>query len=304
MLVSQVRKIPSIILIVELIAVGGPLAVRARAADAPRISPEQDAQLKAYLQKRFHIADVKQISLSSAVPSPFPHLWARTVTVTPDQGPPVKVEMFTNATEDKVIIGQYLDLHSDPWGRIPMSRFHLKDRAMLGPENAPVTIIEFADFECPFCARAFSEVETMVNDRYKGKVKLYFKNFPLAMHPWARQAAIAAECIRRQNPQDFWDFAQVIYTSQSQIDPSNLRQRIDAYASANKLDQSVLNACMMGKSAEAQIAQDQLDGVAAHVMSTPTFFVDGIPVVGLPEQKVFDFVVNSELKSKQEQASK
>ena len=112
-------------------------------------------------------------------------------------------------------------------------------------------------------------------------------------------AAIAAECIRRQNPADFWDFAQVLYASQAQIDPANLRPRIEAYASANKLDTGILNACMTGKSAAQQVAQDQLDGVAAHVMSTPTFFVDGIPVVGLPEQKVFDFVINSELKNAQ-----
>jgi protein-disulfide isomerase len=273
---------------------------QACAESAPTVSAEQDAQLKAYLQKRFHIADMKQIRLSAPVPSPFPDLWTRTVTVTPEQGPPVRAEMFMNASEDKVIIGQYLDLHSDPWGRIAMDKFDLKDRAVQGPEDAPVTIIEFADFECPYCARAFGEIETMVNNQYKGKVKLYFKNFPLAMHPWAMQAAIAAECIRRQNPSDFWDFAQVLYTSQAQIDPNNLRDRIEAYAKANKLDMSILNACMLGKSAERQVAQDQKDGVAAHVMSTPTFFVNGIPVVGLPEQKVFDFVINSELKNKQQ----
>jgi len=267
------------------------------AADTLKISPEQDAQLKGFLQKRFHIADTNQITLGTPVPSPFPHLWMRTVTVAPEQGPPIRVEMFTNATEDKVVIGQFLDLHTDPWGRVPMSTFHLTDRAMLGPSDAPVTVIEFADFECPYCARAFGEIETMVNDKYKGKVKLYFKNFPLQMHAWAMQAAIAAECIRRQNPADFWDFAQVIYTSQAQIDPTNLRPRIEAYASANKLDTGILNACMLGKLAEQQVSQDQLDGVAAHVMSTPTFFVDGIPVVGLPEQKVFDFVINSELKN-------
>lgn len=256
----------------------------------------QDLHIKQFLQKRFHIADLKDITLGVPTPSPLPGLFHRTLTVSTPHGP-IKADLFTDASGEKVIIGQYLDIRSDPWGRIDMEKLRLTDRATLGPDNAPVTVVEFADFECPFCARAFTEVEPLVENRYKGKIRLIFKNYPLSMHPWARPAAIAAECIRRQNPADFWEFAQILYTSQAQIDPNNLRARIDAYAKAAKLDSNALNQCMMGKSADEAINQDLRDGMIAHVQSTPTFLINGIPVAGLPEEKSFDFVIRSELKN-------
>jgi protein-disulfide isomerase len=256
----------------------------------------QDLHIKQFLQKRFHIADLKEITLGVPTPSPFPGLFNRTLTVSTPRGP-VKTSLFTDASGEKVIIGEYLDIRSDPWGRVDMEKLRLTDRATLGPDDAPVTVVEFADFECPFCARAFTEVGALVENRYKGKLRLIFKNYPLSMHPWARPAAIAAECIRRQNPADFWEFAQVLYTSQAQIDPNNLRSRIDAYAKASKLDDEALNQCMMGKSADEVITQDLRDGMIAHVQSTPTFLINGIPVTGLPEEKSFDFVIRSELKN-------
>ncbi|MBF6567409.1 MAG: thioredoxin domain-containing protein [Candidatus Binataceae bacterium] len=271
--------------------IGFAIAVPARAAT----SSGNDRALKQFIQKRFHIADLKDIALSRPTPSPIAGLLTRTLTVNTARGT-VKATMFTNPSGDKVIIGEYLDLNSDPWGRVNLSKLHLSDRATQGPADAPVTIVEFADFECPFCARAFSQIETLVNDKYKGKVKLIFKNFPLTMHPWARPAAIAAECIRRQNPADFWEFAQVLYTGQASINVNNLRERVDNFAKASKLDQSALDSCMMGKSADEQVNQDMRDGMLAHVQSTPTFLINGIPVAGLPEEKAFEFVVNSELK--------
>jgi protein-disulfide isomerase len=268
-------------------------AAPALAAAGPDLS--HDSRVKDFLQKRFHIASTKDIALGAPTPSPFPGLWTRTLTVTTPSGS-VKTFIYTDAAQDKIIIGQYIDLRTDPWGRIDTDKLRLTDRATQGPDNAPVTIVEFADFECPFCARAFDQIETIVNNRYKGKVKLIFKNFPLSMHPWARPAAIAAECIRRQNPADFWEFAQILYSSQAQIDPNNLRSRVENYAKAAKLDTQALDQCMMGKSAEEVISQDLSDGALAHVQSTPTFLINGIPVVGLPEEKSFEFVIKSELK--------
>src|SRR6185437_17152419 len=125
--------------------------------------------------------------------------------------------------------------------------------------SAPVTIIEFADFECPFCARAFSEVETLVNTTYKGKVRLIWKNYPLNVHPWAEQAAIAAECARQQNPEAFWAFARSFYHDQSDITPQNLREHIDSYANSSGLDGKALNACVLGNAAESRVNQDKQD---------------------------------------------
>ena len=110
------------------------------------------------------------------------------------------------------------------------------------------------------------------------------------------RAAVAAECVRVQNPGAFWDFARTIYRDQATITPDNLSQHIDNFAQHNQLDPEALHACMMGQGADQRIAQDLSDGQKAHVMSTPTLFVNGIPVMGA-EPDVLDYVINSELKN-------
>jgi protein-disulfide isomerase len=224
--------------------------------------------------------------------------------VSNDRGQSAEVTLFSDRDETKAIIGQYLDLNADPWGRVDMSTVHLNDHPALGPADAPITVVEFADFECPFCARAFGQIETLTNSTYKGKVRLIYKYYPLNSHPWARTAAIGAECARLQNPAAFWDFARYFYTNQGLINPSNVKAKIDAEAKKLQLDESVLNACMAGKTAAARVTEDENDGKSVHVSSTPTFFINGVPVVGLPESKVFAFVINSELKNAQKSAAR
>jgi protein-disulfide isomerase len=272
------------------------LAFSAFAAESKSPSTaNHDTQLKEYLQKRLRLPNLNDIRLSPPTPGPFKDVVSRTVTVSGDKGESASFTLFTDREGRKLIIGRLIDMKEDPWGRVSMRSVHLNDRPTMGPGNASVTIVEFADFECPYCARAFSQIEALVRNRYPGKVRLVFKNFPLGMHQWAEPAAIAGECIRRQNPDDFWEFARVVYSSQATITPDNLRDRIESFARANSLDGKALDACMMSKSAEAQVKQDQQDGVAIQVPSTPTFFIDGIPVVGLPGEQVFDYVIKSEL---------
>lgn len=285
--------------LVGLIAIGGAAmhgaALAASPAGAIPDNPARDQAVKVFLQKKFRIPTIQEINLGPLQRTGIDGLYGRTVTVTNDKGQTASVVMFTNAAETKAIIGQLMDLDSDPWGKMDMRMIHLDDRPTLGPADAPVTIVEFADFECPFCAHAFGEIETLANTTYKGKIKVIYKNYPLNVHPWARTAAIGAECARLQNPDAFWDFARYYYANQGQITPQNVQKKIDDEAAKLSLDDTVLKACMSGTQAAARIAQDQADANALKVTSTPTFFINGVPVVGLPEGKVFNFVIDSEL---------
>jgi len=254
-----------------------------------------DLKRKAFLQKHFRIPDAGTISLGPPVASPFAGLWSRLVTVTNDKGGAASLTLFTDAAGEKVVLGQVLDLSGDPWGRLDMSVAHLKDRPTMGPAHAPVTMVEFADYECPHCARALPHLETAVRNTYKGRLRLVYKYFPLQGHTWARAAAVAAECARVQNPDAFWDFTAAFYRDQATIDLGNIQARIEALAADSKLDGSVLHACMLGKSADERIDQDLQDGAALHVVSTPTFFINGIPVAGEPDPKTLDFIIGSEL---------
>jgi protein-disulfide isomerase len=284
----------------------------ARAQDSPGLSPAaaapvatdpaKDVALKVYLQKHFKIPSADLIKLGPAIKTPIEGLFARQLFVSTAQGQ-VSTTLFFDKNETKVIIGQYLDAGAEPWGRVNMGAVNLDDHPTQGPANAPVTIVEFADFECPFCAHAFSVLETLVNTTYKGKVKVIFKAYPLNVHPWAIKAAAAAECARLQNPEAFWDFARYFYTNQGSINVKNIQDNVDKLAKEQKLDAPSLKACMDSSQTAARIKQDQTDGNSIHVTSTPTFFVNGIPVVGLPDGKVLDFVIDSELAGKGPSAS-
>jgi protein-disulfide isomerase len=275
-------------------------AQSAWAAGTDKVPGPADAKLKAALQKRLLVPDAADLSLGPPSPAPLPGVTQRTVTINNGSGQKFEVELFTGASGDKGILAQRFGAFSisDPWERADMKLIHLNDRPTLGPADAPETIVEFADFECPYCAKAFGEIETLVNTTYKGEVRLIWKAFPLQGHAWAEQAAIAGECARQQNPQAFWTFAGDFYRDQSEITPQNLREHIDEYTSSLNLDAKALNVCVLGSAAEARIDQDRKDGEAVHVMSTPTFLINGVPVVGLPTSNVFDFVITSQLQTR------
>lgn len=259
----------------------------------------QTAKFILYTDAAQKTAIVSDIEMGPVKPGPVRGLWTRALRAAgaPPNSPP-RSELVTDSP-GQAVVGSVLDLTKDPWGRVDVGKLHLADRATLGPDDAPVTIIEFGDFECPYCARAFGDIETVVNATYKGKVKLIFKNFPLNIHPWATQAAIAAECVRRQNPKAFWTFADDLYRDQGEITPQNLRQHVMEYVGKLGLDGTALDACVTGASAEAQVNQDRADGNAVGVNSTPTFLVNGIELVGLPSDKTFASVIDSELKQRQ-----
>jgi protein-disulfide isomerase len=258
-----------------------------------------DAALKAALQKRLLVPDAKNLDVGPPSPGPFPGITSRTVTLVNPENPgqKVQIEVFSDEGGKKLLIAQHYAVvdGSNPWERADLKSVHLDDRATLGPADAPVTIIEFGDFECPYCAHAFNEIETVVNTTYKGRVRLIWKNFPLNVHPWAEQGAVAAECAREQNPAKFWDFARSLYRDQTEITPQNLRTHIDGYVTSLGLDPKAMDACILGKAAEDRVQQDLKDGQAININSTPTFIVNGIPVIGLPSSTVFGFVINAQL---------
>ncbi|HJU28703.1 MAG TPA: thioredoxin domain-containing protein [Candidatus Binataceae bacterium] len=281
-------------------------AAQAWAASGSGQSQVNEAQLKSALQKRLLVPNPADISLGTTKPGPLPGINHRTVTINAGQGQKFEIELFSDAAGDKgILTQQYADFNvADPWQHVNLKLLHLNDRPTLGPADAPVTIVEFADFQCPYCARAFGEIEDVVNNTYKGKVRLIWKNFPLNVHPWAQQAAIAAQCAWQQNPQAFWTFARNFYRDQSDITPQNLRSHIDSYSSAAGLDEKALNACVLGNAAESVVDQDKKEAQAIHVNSTPTFLVNGVPVVGLPSSNVFDFVIAGQLKQSRSEAKR
>lgn len=138
-----------------------------------------------------------------------------------------------------------------------------------GPANAPVTIVEFADFECPFCG-AFYPTLKQVEKNYADKVRLVYRQFPLTtIHPNAQKAAEASLCANEQRR--FWDFYDALFSDQSRLDVSSLKQRAQALG----LNVSAFNTCLDSGSQAAAVQKDSDEGRKIGVNGTPTVFING-----------------------------
>ena len=157
-----------------------------------------------------------------------------------------------------------------------------------GAASAPITIVEFSDFQCPFCTRAEDTI-TEVLTKYGDRVRLVFRDFPLSIHPLAEGAAIAADCAREQGK--YWEMNRAMYANPSKLSPADLA----ATAATLGLDVERFNACMASPESRAEVAKDMADGQALGISGTPTFFINGVMIVGARELEVFTRTIDREL---------
>ncbi len=169
---------------------------------------------------------------------------------------------------------------------------------VFGKSDAKVTMIEFSDFECPFCKRFFDDTLAQIKKEYvdTGKVKLYYRHFPLDFHPAAMPAALASECANEQDK--FWQYHDKIFEKQDQIagGGDKAAAALKQFALDVGLNTTQFNQCFDNKKYEAQVTQDTNDGKAAGVSGTPTFFINGKMLVGAQPFASFKAIIDEELK--------
>jgi protein-disulfide isomerase len=157
-----------------------------------------------------------------------------------------------------------------------------------GPEKAPVTIVEFSDFQCPFCSRAASTVEQVL-ENYPGKVRVVFRHFPLEFHKQAPKAAEAAICAQDQGK--FWEYHDTLFKNQEKLMPDDLKQ----HAQSIGLDSAKFEECLnSGKHAEL-VKKDMAAGQKAGVTGTPAFFINGMMISGAQPIDEFKRLIDAEL---------
>lgn len=162
---------------------------------------------------------------------------------------------------------------------------------VLGSPAAPITIVEFSDFQCPFCKRASATIKEVMA-KYAGKVRLAYRDFPLReIHSDAESAAEAARCAGEQGK--FWEYHDLLFESQGKLDAASL----DGYAQSLKLDGKKFQACLASGKFKAQIEQDLHDGARAGVDGTPGFFVNGVFLNGAVPLSSFERVIDEQLAS-------
>lgn len=160
-----------------------------------------------------------------------------------------------------------------------------------GESQAPVTIVEFSDFSCPYCRQAEPTIAAIL-EKYPGKVKLAYRDFPLSqLHPHAEMAAEAARCAGEQGK--FWEYHDLLFVNYQKQSPSDLMDD----ARTLKLDEKQFETCVSSGRYKPQIERDVQIGSRGGVVATPAFFIDGTMVSGAQPAAAFEKIIDEELAS-------
>ena len=174
------------------------------------------------------------------------------------------------------------------------------DDAVLGNKNAPVTLIEFSDYECPFCKRHFTQTLPQIKKKYidTGKVKMVFRDFPLGFHdPLATQEAMAAECVREQSDNEtYFTYHDLIFENTTSNGRGMQKSQLYDLAEQVGVDRDKFSECLDSEKYKDEIKKDIADGQKAGVTGTPAFLINGQFISGAQPFSVFEQVIEEELK--------
>jgi len=201
-----------------------------------------------------------------------------------------KIEGTTGAAVAPLVIPEPTPTAPEPLAPPTPVDVSADDDAVKGDEDAPVEIIEFSDFECPFCSRFYVQTYPMIKENYidTGKVKFIHRDFPLGFHANAQKASEAAECAKDQDL--YWEMYEALYTATDLTLPSLKQMAADA-----GVDTETFDTCLDSGEKAAEIAKDMSDGQAAGVSGTPSFFINGVKLVGAQPFSAFQQIIDAEL---------
>ncbi len=239
-------------------------------------------------------ANVK-LSVGPYAPSPFPGFLQTTITA--DNGQKVNKQKYY-VTNDKrfIIVGGIFNMGIDPRQQA-LKTIKLTDQPSEGPVNAPVTIVEYADLECPMCAQEHKFLQNELLQRYGDKVRIVFKEFPLVqIHTWSYTAAIANECAYQIDPSKYAAYRSAIFDHQANITAVTARDLLLYYGQEVGLDRLKLAACLDSKASLPRVEAGLREGQELGVDRTPTFFINGQILIGGGPKDIFFQVVDEALR--------
>lgn len=269
---------------------------------AQSTAPDVDHRVERQIRAHYQVPSQVDIKIGPRRPSPdFPAYDALTVTFS--IGDKKDDQEFLLSKDNKTLIRMTkLDMTKDPYADV-MSKIDLTGRPVRGNKDAKVTIVNYDDFQCPFCARMH---ETLTNDilkTYGDKIKVIYKDYPLVeIHPWAKHAAVDANCLNKQNSAAYWGFADAIHSNARAISqtkgPEAQFAAVDALAMAegqkNGLNVTTLQACVKAQddsAVKSSMAEADLLGVSA----TPTLFINGLKLDGAVPPQELTSIINRAL---------
>jgi protein-disulfide isomerase len=177
-----------------------------------------------------------------------------------------------------IILGEIIDTRVDPL-KETMSKISLENVPLIGKETANVTIVEYSDFQCPFCKRG-SQILPQILQEYDGKIKIMYKQLPLPNHNWAKDAAIASLCAHEQGNDKFWEFHDLLFENQENINVENSKEEFKGFAKKIGLNESDFDKCVGSPDIAKRVQADIEEAQSIGVSSTPTFVVNGLIIPG------------------------
>jgi len=260
---------------------------------AVRAADDPNAKIIDYYRRKANVPPSVTLELADVKPSTaFPG--AKSAVIVAGNR---KMPVTMSADGRYLVFGEVEDITVDPFKAV-MDKLVLKDRPFKGPANAKVTIVEFSDYQCPFCTRGYNTIETQVLKEYGDKVKFYYMNFPLPMHPWAQPAAVAAECALLQNKDAYWTLYNYYFTNQKEITPQNLKEKTLEALKDSKIDTAKFNECFDNNKTADEVKRQMAEGQSVGVTGTPAFIINGRLVSGAQPFENFKAVIDDELNRK------
>jgi protein-disulfide isomerase len=242
---------------------------------------ELTLRIERQLRVTYNVPPTMKVNISSPHPSEFPNYDAITVSFEGDSKK--QTYDFLVSKDQKTLIRMTkMDLTKDPYAET-MKKIDVKGRPVRGNPNAKVVVVNYDDFECPFCSQVHRTLFPQLLQEYGDRITFIYKDFPLSeIHPWATHAAVNANCLAAQSTGAYWDFADYIHSNQQLVNQEKIRDAQFAALDKTtlnegdkfKLDTAKLQACMKDQKEDA-IKASVKEGEGLGITGTPTMFVNG-----------------------------
>jgi protein-disulfide isomerase len=249
---------------------------------SPDLAQKIERQVRAYYKVP---AELKVLVGPASPSSDFPNYDSIVVTV--DNGEKKQdLNFLVSKDHSSLIRMNKFDLSKDPYADT-MSKIDTTGRPTRGAKASKVVVVNFDDFQCPFCARMHQELFPEIFKEYGDRVTFIYKDFPMEMHPWAMHAAVDANCLAAQNGDAYWDFADYIHANQHEVSnektPGARLEALDRLTmlqgQKHNLDVVKLQSCVKAQD-ESAVKASVKAADAVGVDATPTLFVNGEKIDG------------------------
>jgi protein-disulfide isomerase len=246
-----------------------------------------------YYRRKANLPPEVEATIVEVTDSKIPGAKSGTLKLT--RGGQVQEVLLVMSPDGKyVVFGELEDVTSDPFKAIA-AKISTDGNPVRGAKDAKVTIVEYSDFQCPYCARAHQTIADQVMKEYDGKVKLVYKNFPLGFHKWAEPAGIAGECAFEQDPDSFWKLYDGYFAQQQQLTPENIKEKSVELLKGTKVDMAKWNDCYDNKKTLDKVKADMAEGSSVGVTGTPAFLINGRKISGAQPFQNFTAIIHDEL---------